>query len=86
MALDRVVLKETLAHYRAWNEAEFVDQVRNAGKKTPDEKWREYQALFAFGLMIKPDSSPAMQRQSAREWQVYLDRIQCFEARRQSHG
>ena len=86
MAVDKATLREALAYYRAWNEAEFVDQVRNAGKKTPEEKWQEYQALFAFGLLIKPESSPAVQRQSAREWQTYLERIQRFEARRRSGG
>ena len=86
MALDKAVLKEALAQYRAWNEAEFVDQVRSAGMKTPEEKWQEYQALSAFGLLIKAESSPAAQRQSAREWKSYLDRIQRFEARRRSGG
>ncbi len=86
MALDKAVLKEALAQYRAWNEAEFVDQVRNAGRKTPEEKWREYQALFAFGRRIKTEVSPAAQRQAAREWECYFERVRRFEAWRRSRG
>lgn len=86
MTLDKAAVREAMAHYRAWNEAEFIDQVRNAGKKTPEEKWREYQALFAFGRRIKAEASPAAQRQKTREWEGYHERIHRFEAWKKSHG
>ena len=86
MALDKAIWLDALAQYRAWNEAEFVDQVHNAGKKTPEEKWREYQALFEFGRRIKAEVSPAAQRQAAREWERYFERIRRFEAWRRSRG
>jgi hypothetical protein len=86
MALNKVIWQQALAHYRAWNEAEFIDQVRDAGKKTPEEKWREYQALFAFGRRLRPEPSPAAQRQTAREWEYFYEQIRRFEARRKTHG
>jgi hypothetical protein len=84
--LDPVAVREALAHYRAWNEAEFVDRVRNAGKKTPAEKWREYQDLFAFARSIKPELSPGAQVLAAQEWVDYYEKLKRFEARRGSHG
>jgi hypothetical protein len=86
MALNKTLWQEALAHYRVRNEAEFVDRVWNAGKKTPEEKWQEYRSLFAFNQRIKPNHSPGEQRLSALEWEAYYEQIQRFEAWRRSRG
>jgi hypothetical protein len=54
MSLDKTLWREAMAQYRAWNEAKFVEQVPTAGRKTPAEKWREYQGLFALGEIWHP--------------------------------
>ena len=86
MKLDRAAWDEALAHYRAWNEAEFVDRVRNAGQRTPADKWQEYRSLFAFTRRIKPQCSPGEQQLTAWEWAAYYERMHRFETRRQSRG
>ncbi len=86
MTLDKAIWQEALAYYRAWNEAEFLDRVRNAGKKTDAEKWREYKDLFAFGQRFRPTPSARALAKSAQEWAAYYEKIQLFEAQRKRHG
>ncbi len=86
MALDKAIWQEALAQYRAWNEAEFEERVRNAGKKSPAEKWREYRSMFALARRLKPELSPGGQARAAQEWEFYYEQIQRFEARRQARG
>ena len=86
MTLDKKALREALAQYRAWNEANFVERVRNAGKKTLAEKWQEYVSLYELARSIKPELSPGAQVMAAREWEDYYERMQRFEAQRQPHG
>lgn len=84
--MDENRLREALAEYRAWNETEFVEQVRSAGTRTPEQKWREYKALFAFGRRLRPRPSQAAEEQKARDWATYYRRIEEFEARRRQRG
>jgi hypothetical protein len=86
VAPDPNLLREALAQYRAWNEAEFEEQVRNAGKKTPAEKWREYKSLFALGRRLKPEQGACAQVMAALEWDDYYEQMRRFEARRQARG
>jgi hypothetical protein len=83
MSLDKAIWREAIAHYRAWNEAKFIEQLLTAGQKTPAEKWREYQDLFAFGRQIKPEPSLWEQKQTAGAWATYYARIQQLERWRQ---
>lgn len=78
LAPNPKLLREALAQYRAWNEAEFVEQVRNAGKKTPAEKWQEYQEAFAR----LPKPSPEEQRRKMEEIKAYYASMRRFEAER----
>jgi hypothetical protein len=86
MSLDRTLWREAMAQYRAWNEAKFVEQVLTAGQKTPAQKWREYQDLFAFGRRIKPEPSLWEQKQVADAWARYYERIQRLERWRRGRG
>jgi hypothetical protein len=86
MGLDKAIWREAIAHYRAWNEAKFIEQLLTAGQKTPAEKWREYQDLFAFGRQIKPEPSRWEQKQTAGAWATYYARIRRFERWRQQYG
>jgi hypothetical protein len=82
MTLDKNVLRETLAHYRAWNEAEFVDRVRRAGQKSHKQRWREYLVLMEFGLQVRPVPSKNQQRRKVEALERYYRLIQQFEKRR----
>jgi len=86
MAKDKALWREALAHYRAWNEAEFTDRVRRAGEQTLAEKWRAYLDLVTFCWRVNPESSEWEQRQTVEEWESYYARMQRFEARRRERG
>jgi len=82
MAEDKALWREALAHYRAWNEAEFADRVRRAGEQSLAEKWRIFLDLTAFGRKIRPEPSEHAQRQEATALQMYYTRIRRFEEKR----
>jgi hypothetical protein len=86
IALDKAALREALAQYQAWNEADFVHRVRTAGQKTPAEKWREYRDLYAFARRIKSELSPLAQFMATKEWEAYYEQLRRFELRRQARG
>lgn len=86
MAKDRTLWREALAHYHAWNEAEFADRVRRANEQPLAEKWRAYQDLMALCWRINPEPSEWEQRQAIQEWEAYYAKIQRFEDRRRRHG
>lgn len=85
MAEDKALWHEALAHYRAWNEAEFIDRVQRAGERTPAEKWRIFLDLMAFGRRIRPSPSEHAQQREAIALQTYYAHIRQFESRRQHH-
>ncbi|GAK61297.1 hypothetical protein U27_01197 [Candidatus Vecturithrix granuli] len=85
MNKNTFTLQEILACYRAWNEAERHEQIRNAGKKPLEQKWQEYLELMAFGLALKPTPSQHEQRQKVESLNRYYEQIQRFEVRRASH-
>ncbi len=86
MAEDKALWREALAHYRAWNEAEFADRVRRAGEQSLAEKWHAYLDLMAFCWRINPQASEWEQRQTIEEWETYYARVRRFEERRRRRG
>jgi len=79
MSLDKAVWREAMAHYRAWNEAKFLEQLLTAGQKTPAEKWREYQDLMSLCWKLKPELSLWEQQRVTEEWRAYYTSILRFE-------
>ena len=79
---DKALLREAIAHYRAWNEAEFADRVQRAGEQTLAEKWRAYLDLMIFCWRVNPESSVWEQKQTIKEWETYYTRMRRFEERR----
>ncbi len=85
MTEDRVLWREALAHYHAWNEAEFADRVRGAGEQTLAEKWRAYLDLMTFCWRINSEPSEWEQRRTVEEWEACYARMRRFEERRREH-
>lgn len=57
---------QAIESYRQWNEAVFVDRVRNAGQRTPLEKWHIFLDLLRFGEQInRPERSKARQQRES---------------------
>ena len=88
MALNKEIIQEAQAHYRAWNEAKFADRARRgwAGQKNLAQKWHEYLDLMEFGRQIRPQPSLSQQRRKWANLAQYYQRIQQFEAWRQERG
>jgi len=86
MTEDKALWREALAHYRAWNEAEFADRVRRAGEQSLTERWHAYLDLTAFCWRTNPESSKWEQRQTIEEWETYYARMRRFEERRRGRG
>jgi uncharacterized membrane protein len=74
---------QALEAYRQWNEAVFVDRVRNAGTRTPTEKRHIFLDLLRFAdRMGRHRRTEAQQRREVAAIRTYYDRIQRFEERR----
>lgn len=84
--IDKAAWQARLAQYRALNDAEWRERVRNAGKKSPTQKWHEFLDLMEFGMQIKPQPSEHEHRQKIEMLNRYYERIQRFEAWRKRHG
>jgi hypothetical protein len=83
---EKAMWRTNVAHYRAWNEAEFHAAVRNAGTKSLPQKWEEFMAMMEFGLMLKPMPSPYEQRQKVEMLNRYCEQMQRFEERSKFRG
>ena len=84
--IDRAMLQQSLIHYQAWNEAELIERIRQAGQKSPIQKWIEFLALMEFGLQIKPEPSKYEQKQKMMMLTKYYQAIEKLEQWREKHG
>jgi hypothetical protein len=85
-ANEKKAWQAALATYRVWNEAEFQARRRDAGKKSPEQKWREFCDLMEFGLSVKPEPSIHEHRQKIAMLSEYYAQLQLFEERRKHRG
>lgn len=86
MVIDAGKLHQALEYYRQWNEAELIDQARNAGKRSSKEAWRQYVALWEFAMRLGEGPGLAAQRLRAKEWAEYYEKIERFEAWRRERA
>lgn len=86
MYIDKELYQQAYAQYERWNEIEYAERIRNAGKLTHDEAWLQYVDLVEFLWQLCPKQSLRQQEQTIREWERYYSRIRRFEERRGKHG
>ena len=55
--IDATLYRDALKQYKEWNEAELLEQVRNAGNTPPEKKVRQYFELMAFCRLLNPQQS-----------------------------
>jgi hypothetical protein len=84
--INKNMLKETLAQYKALDTHEFHRKIRDAGKKNLLQKWREYLTIMDFGLKIKPVPSINEQKQKIEMLNDYYEKIKLFETRKSRVG
>lgn len=86
MRLDKIIWREAISQYKAWNEDKFKEQVLSAGKKTIADKWQEYEKLVSLCWKLKPNPGLREQQHSIEEWEAYYTSINQFEERRKRYG
>ena len=86
MTIDKELYKKTYEQFRQWNEAEFADKVRNAGKVSPDVSWAQYVDLWEFSTSFAPPQSELQQKLRLIDWNKYYDRIRKLEKWRLAHN
>ncbi|MDQ7823864.1 MAG: hypothetical protein RDV48_13780 [Candidatus Eremiobacteraeota bacterium] len=76
--------RQSLSHYRDWNESRLIESVFSAGTRSLEEKWRDFKDLTAFCLMLKGGQSPAQQLLKAKELEHYYEMMKLFEEKRKT--
>ncbi len=86
MTIDKDLYRGAFEQYRQWNEAELRERIRNAGVRTPHERWREYLGLWNFCQKLGTKASPTQRQQKLEALELYYVRVQKMEAWRQMRG
>jgi hypothetical protein len=84
--LDKKLYQEWYQSMRQWNEAELIDRIRNARKLTPQQGWEQFVALVEFCWKLAPPQSDYQRKEKLETLRLYYERIQKFEAWRQTRG
>jgi hypothetical protein len=86
MTIDKDLYRKAYAEYRQWNELELRERIRNAGNRTPQERWREYLGLWNFCQKLGVKTSPYQRKQKLKALELYYARLQKLEAWREARG
>jgi hypothetical protein len=86
MKLDKDLYRQAYEQYRQWNEAELAERVRNAGKLSPQEAWRQYVALVEFCWKMCPQQSEWQHKQKLADLDRYYAAVRKLEAWRRARG
>jgi hypothetical protein len=86
MKLDKELYRQAYEWYREWNQAELIWRVRDAGKRSPQETWRQYVGLWSFSRKLSPKASQAQRKLRLAQWEEYYTRVKTLENWRQRLG
>ena len=64
----------------------MIERIRQAGQKSPVQKWTEFLALMEFGLQIKLEPSKYERKQKMTMLTQYYQAIEKLERWRKKHG
>ena len=81
--LDKLAVREMLAQYKSWNDAEQLARIEDARRRTPEENLQTALELSDFCLTL--GGREALRLQPRPDLAIYYDRIGRFEARRRGH-
>ena len=84
--IDKKLYQQAYNHYKQWNEAEFAERVKNAGKLSPADAFRRYVSLVEFCWKLCPQQSESQRKQKLLSIDRYYDRIKNFEEWRRLNG
>lgn len=86
MYIDKELYRKAYEQYEQWNEADFAHRVRNAGKLSPEEAWRQYIALVDLSSKRHPSRSKWQREQKQTALNRYYERVRQLEEWRQKNG
>ena len=86
MAIDKELYRTAYESLRQWSEIEKVERAREAGRLSPEEKWRQFVDLFEFCWRIAPPQSAGERKQKLASLDRYTERVRKLEAWRRAHG
>lgn len=82
MELNRELYRKAYQAIKKLKEQEYVDRVQEARKRTPQQAWDQFAALYEFGIKIAPENHEYQHREHMRGLQEYLSRLKMVETRR----
>lgn len=80
--LEKIAVREMLAQYKSWNNAEQEARDEDAMRQTPEENLRDFVGLCDFCSGFQTEPMPVEPRE---EWIAYYERVARFEAWRLNH-
>lgn len=83
--IDATLYREAQKQYKQWNEAELIEQVRNAGKTPPEKKLRQYFELVEFCRGLNPRQSEWQRAEKLAALDRYYDAVYKLEEWRKQH-
>ncbi len=86
VTIDKALYRKAFEQYRQWNEAELRERFRNAGKHTPQERWKVYLSLWNFCQKLGVKPSEYQRQQKLKSLELYYERLQKMEAWRSAKG
>ncbi len=86
MVIDKELYRKAYESLRQWSEAEKVERAREAGRLSPEEKWRQFVDLFEFCWRIAPPQSEWERKHKLASLDRYYERVRKIEAWRRAHG
>ena len=82
--LDKIAVREMLAQYKSWNDAEQLARIEDARRRTPEEGLRTVVEMMEFCLSFRSPEAPSQEPRP--ELLAYYENIERFEAWRRAHG
>lgn len=77
--IEKAAYRDTLAQLREWNKAEQELRSLQAGRKSQQQRWREFLEIMEFGLRLRPFPSRHEQLAKVEMLENYHQRMRRIE-------
>ncbi len=84
MEMDKELYRKAFKEIKELKDQEYVENVKEARKRTPQQAWDRFATLFDFGIKIAPENHEFQHSEHINGLLEYLSRLKKFEARRRS--
>jgi len=84
--IDKKLYQQAQKYYQQWNETEFTERIKNAGKLSPSDAFLQYVSLVEFCWKLCPRQSDSQRNLKLAALDLYYERVKKLEAWRHSNG